>query len=138
VLNQIAAFYVILMDLEEKKGIFSFLKLDRIINNLIGFVENRIELLKLELREEAAETGAKLLILASFAILLLFLTIFLSFFLSDYLNDILESRYWGYGIVSGFYLFLILLLALLQKPLNLKVRIKKYIAGYLSSSKDES
>jgi len=126
------------MDLEEKKGIFSFLKLDRIVNNLIGFVENRIELLKLELREEAVETGAKLLILACFAILILFFTIFLSFFLSDYLNDILESRYWGFGIVSGFYLFLILLLALLQKLLNLKIRIRKYIESYLSTTKDES
>jgi uncharacterized membrane protein YqjE len=126
------------MDLEEKKGIFSFLKLDRIVNNLIGFVENRTELLKLELREEAAETGAKLLILACFAILILFFTIFLSFFLSDYLNDILESRYWGFGIVSGFYLFLILLLALLQKLLNLKIRIRKYIESYLSTTKDES
>jgi len=124
-------------DLEEKKGILSFLKIDKIISNLTGFVETRIELMKLELREEAAETGSKLLILAIFAILLLFFTIFLSLFLSDYLNDVLESRYWGYGIVAGFYLFLIILLGLLQKPLKLKERIKNYIETYLSSNSQD-
>ena len=113
--------------MEEKRGIFRFLKLDKLANNLTKFVENRVELLKLEIREEAAETGAKLLILAVFGILFLFFTIFLSFFLSDYLNLVLQSRFWGYGIVSGFYLFLILLLALVQRPLDLKERIRKYI-----------
>lgn len=126
------------MEEKQKKGLFSFLKVDRIVDNLIGFVENRIELLKLEIREEAAETGAKLLILAVFALLMLFSTVFLSFFLSDFLNEILQSRYWGYGIVAGFYLFLILLLALVQKPAHLKERIKKYIENYLSSGNENN
>lgn len=112
------------------------MRIDRLANNLIAFVENRIELLKVEIREEAAETGAKLLILSVFALLFLFFTIFISFFLSDYLNQVIHSSFWGYGIVAGFYLFLILILALIQKPLKLKQRIKEYITTYLGAKSD--
>lgn len=118
--------------MEEKKGIFGFLKIDKLANSIIGFVENRIELLKVEIREEAAETGAKLLILLIFGLLFLFFTVFLSFFLGSYLNGVLESQFWGFGIVAGFYLFLIIILFLIQKPANLKERIRNYITEYLA------
>jgi len=119
--------------LEEKKGIFGFLKIDKLANNLIKFIESRVELLKLEIREEAAEKGARLLILSIFVVLFLFFMLFLSFFLSDYLNQILKSSFWGYGIVSGFYLLLIILLASIRRPFNLKERIRKNITNYLRS-----
>lgn len=113
------------------------MKIDKIISNLTGFVENRIELLKIEIREEAAETGAKLLILGVFAILFLFFTIFLSFFLGEFLNKTLNSTYWGHGLVAAFYLVMIAFLALIQRPLKLKDRIKRYIETYLGNESDE-
>ena len=46
--------------MSDKTGILKFLKLDKVIDNLQGLVDTKLELLKLELKEEASNAFSKL------------------------------------------------------------------------------
>ena len=95
-----------------KETIFKFLRLDGVFNHLSGYVEARIELLKIEIREDVAKVIASAMI---FAVVFFFGTmfmIFLSIGLAQFLNQYLNESYVGYWLVAvlylaGFLLFLI-------------------------------
>lgn len=93
-----------------------------IIEAFNGFIETKVELLKLDAREELTVLVAKL-----FVILLvgLFFTLVIGFFslgLAFALNDVLESSYLGLVIVGSFYLILATILYL-----NRALVIKKVV-----------
>ncbi len=96
-----------------KNSILKFLKLDGLIESLTGYVETRVELLKIEVREDIAKALAKLslfLVLAfSFIVFLLFTSIALALWIGEALGLVL-----GFAIIAGLY-FLIALTCLLFK-----------------------
>ena len=57
------------MEKQEKSRLFKFLKIDAIIENLTGLIETRLELAKMELKEELAKFGARIIALVIFAFL---------------------------------------------------------------------
>ena len=84
-------------------SILKFLKLDSLVENVIGFVEARIELTKIEVREDMAKAIARGLM---FTVLFLMGFLFLIFFsvgLAHFLNQFLEQAYAGYWWVAGIY-----------------------------------
>jgi hypothetical protein len=86
-----------------KDRILKFLRLDGIISNLTGYVESRVALVKIEIREEVASILSRgLMIMIIFLIAFLFV-LFLSFGLAQYLNMLLESQFMGYMIVALFF-----------------------------------
>ncbi len=100
------------------ESILKFLKLDGLIQNLTGYVEARIELLKTEIREDVSKAIAKsLMVMVMFLIGFMFL-IFFSIGLAQFLNKFFEESYGGYWTVAGIYAGFFLVLFLFRKSIN--------------------
>ncbi|MEJ0030978.1 MAG: phage holin family protein [Bacteroidota bacterium] len=98
-----------------KDRILKFLRLDGIISNLTGYVETRVALVKIEIREEVAAILSRgLMIMIMFMIGFLFI-LFVSLGLAQYLNTLLESQFVGYMIVALFFGILLCVLLIGRK-----------------------
>lgn len=106
------------------KKILSFLNVDPIINDLIDIVEAKVELLKIELKEEAAKLATKLISIVVLAILVILIVLFFSFTVATLLNEIINSQFWGYAIVTGFYLLLLIAFKLFKVGDRLERKIE--------------
>ena len=82
---------------------------DSLIGNLTGYLDTRIDLVRLELQEKASSVMVSTIHGAALAVLALLLIIFVSIFAGLALNAALDSPYWGFGVVAGFYLVLLVL-----------------------------
>ena len=61
-----------------KDSLFKFLRLDNLMDNLTGYVEARVELLKIEIREDIARVLAKAIVVIMVAVLAMIFLLFLS------------------------------------------------------------
>ncbi len=98
-----------------KDRILKFLHLDEIIENLSGYVEARVGLIKVEIREEVAGILSRGLMIMIFFLVGFIFFLFLSFGLANYLNTRLESQFAGYMIVALFFGLLLLGLFIFRK-----------------------
>jgi uncharacterized membrane protein YqjE len=99
-------------------SIFKFLRLDNLIDSLSGYVETRLELLKLEVREEIIRVVSYgLMVGVCFLLGLLFL-IFFSIGLANYLSDYYGTTFTGYWIVSGAYAVICVIIILVRKNIS--------------------
>jgi uncharacterized membrane protein YqjE len=87
--------------------IFDFHKVIEAFN---GFIETKVEILKLDAREEIGTLIAKLLVLLLIGLFSALVLLFLSLACAYALNDVLESTYAGLLIVGGFYLVISIVL----------------------------
>ena len=106
-----------------KETILKFLKLDGLVNNLTGYIETRIELMKYEVKEDMARAISKISILIILSIFFIFFLLFASAAMAHKIGESLGS-FAGYGIVAGFYLVLLLLIVLFREPLSSRVEKK--------------
>lgn len=98
-----------------KDRILKFLRLDGIINNLSGYLETRVALVKIEIREEVASILSKgLMLMVIFMVGFMFL-LFLCIGLAAYLNTVLESPFGGYMIIAVFFGLLLSILLIFRK-----------------------
>jgi uncharacterized membrane protein len=109
-----------------KEILLKFFKLDSIVDHISGYIETRVALVKMEIREEVATALSRVLI-----ILIMFLTgilflLFISIGLAEYLNQVIGGDYAGFMIVAGFYGSLLLLMIAFRKSL-LKAFEKKFV-----------
>ena len=91
------------MYLKSAKNLFN---IDRLIDHLVGFLEIRFEILKLEAKEESVRVIAKLI---TIAVIVLFGTLFFIFFcvaLAIFLNQVMQSAYMGFVILAAFFFLL--------------------------------
>jgi uncharacterized membrane protein YqjE len=86
-----------------KDTIFKFLRLDNLMESLTGYVEARIELLKIEIKEDIAKVLANAMMILIVVFLALIFLLFLSIGLAHYLNNFFEKAQIGYWIVAGIY-----------------------------------
>lgn len=97
--------------------ILKLLKLDGLLNSLTDYVETRIELLKYEIKEDVARAIAKasiFLVLALFTgLIIIFLSVAIALKIGDHLGHAA-----GFGIVSGAYLLLTLIILLLRRRIR--------------------
>lgn len=114
-----------------KDTLLKFFKLDGLVNNLTGYVETRIELMKYEIKEDMAKAIARLSLVL---LALLFFTFFLLFISVSVAVKIGESlgTFAGFGIVAGFYFLLMLIIILFRKPIShsLEEKIKTNITHH--------
>ena len=82
---------------------------DSLIGNLTGYLDTRIDLVRLELQQKVSGALVGTIHGATLALLGLLFLIFVSIFAGLALNDALDSDFWGFGIVAGFYLLLLIL-----------------------------
>lgn len=103
-----------------KDTILKFLKLDSLVENMTGYVEARIELMKVEMKEEVAKVLAKALI---FVVLTAVFTLFILLISMAAAYKIGESlgTFGGFAVVAGFYLLIGVLVFLLRDSIAEKI-----------------
>ncbi|HCM75083.1 MAG TPA: hypothetical protein DIS90_01780 [Cytophagales bacterium] len=101
-----------------KDTIFKFLRIDNLANNLTGYVETRVKLLKIEIKEDVAKVLSKGLAHATIVLFAFLFLLFFSIGLSEYLNTFFANSFEGYMIVSGVYLILFLLFFAFRKKID--------------------
>ncbi len=120
------------------KKLLSFLKVDSIFDDLTAIVEAKIELLKIELKEEAAKTASKLISAIFLGLMVFLIVIFLSITIATLLNYFLESNFWGYAIVTLFYLLLLVAFKVFKVGKKLEVTIEESLNNlHQKDSEDE-
>lgn len=82
---------------------------DNLIGNLKGYLDTRIDLVRLEVQEKVKGAVVGTMHGVAMAAIGLFFFLFLNIFLGLLLNDLLDSSYWGFGILAGFYLLLLII-----------------------------
>ena len=95
---------------DEKGKILKLFKLDKLFENLTGYIETQIELVKLDLKEQAQEGLENIFQVVLMMFLASFIVLFLSFGLSILLNSILNSDYLGYLVIAFVYLVLFIII----------------------------
>jgi hypothetical protein len=121
--------YIAIVDIMLGNSIAKFFKVDSLISNLTGYVETRIELLKVEAKEEMSKGLAKvilfLLLAFVFALVLIFISIGLALVLTEKIG-----AFAGFGIVAGVYLVVGVVLLLTRENLtkNLEGMIKEMLS----------
>lgn len=100
---------------------------DGIIENLKGYVEAQVALVKLELKEETAEVARKVMVGVILSVVGLFTVFFITFALAFYLNFLLDSIYLGFVIISLMYILVLGGLMWAKDKPFFKERIQKMI-----------
>ncbi|WP_210462701.1 phage holin family protein [Rufibacter roseolus] len=85
-------------------------KTDSIIANLMGYIDTRIDLVKLDLQTKLKSIFVSTVHGVLLGLVGLMVLLFLNVFIALLLNDLLDSRFWGFGIVTLFYLILLVIL----------------------------
>ena len=107
----------------EASGFMKYLKLDKILESLTGYFDSKIQLVKVELREEASEFISKFIVFVIIALLLMSFVLFLSISAAFWLGDKTGNISAGFAIVAGFYLILSVTLLLLKDKMKLDEKI---------------
>lgn len=89
---------------------FGLPKLDKLVENLLGFLETRIALFKIEAKEELVKGTARFLLFTFFLFFFSLTVIFASITFSLYLNEVFSSSFLGFGIVTIIYLLIFIIL----------------------------
>jgi uncharacterized membrane protein YqjE len=82
---------------------------DSLMKNLMGYIDTRIDLVRLEVQEKVKTIFVGVAQGATLAVLGLLFLVFASIFAGLALNAALDSSYWGFGIVAGFYLLVLII-----------------------------
>ncbi len=88
--------------------------IDKLIESISGYLETRLELVKLEVREEFAGFMIKTVMVVMVLMLAMFFVFFAGIGCAFWLNDLLHSEYLGWLIVGGVFLLKIISILLLK------------------------
>ena len=119
-----------------KKAVNLF-HIDRMIDHLVGFVETRFEILKLEFKEESVRVIAKLI---TAAVIGLFSTLFFIFFsvaIAIILNQALDSEYLGFAILAAFFLIILISILIIKQTRWYHNKIIEITENLVQDTNDE-
>ena len=125
------------METQEKSKLFKFLRIDAIIENLTGLIEARMELAKLEIKEEVAKLGSRIVAAIVFSFLLVMIIIFFSLSIATLLNHLLDSMFLGYIIITGVYLLVLVLLIAFKAHIWLQQKIEGALINFVDTTDEE-
>lgn len=95
--------------------------LDRLINNLIGYVDTQFKLIQLEVKEEIANAITILILVLLVAIIAAFAGLLFSIALATYMGDWLGSQVYGFCLVGGLYLAIAGIVLIQFKKIKAKI-----------------
>ncbi len=87
---------------------FRLLGLEVLLDNLKGYIETKIEIIKIEAQEKLTALIAFILIFFCVAVFGVLAFFFLNFALALYLNQLCDSGFLGFIILGSFYLLITL------------------------------
>ncbi len=117
-----------------KDTIFKFLRLDGLVENLSGYVETRVKLLKIEIREDLAKVLSKGLVHITIILFAFLFLIFFSIGMAEYINTLFTHSFEGYWIVAGVYLVFFLLFIAFRKSVDKK--FEQYFSQLIKHKED--
>lgn len=85
-------------------------KSTNLIENLMGYIDTRIDIIRLEIQEKLKASFVSLLHAVLLAFFGLMSVLFVSIFLGLLLNHLLDSSFWGFGIIALFYVAILVIL----------------------------
>jgi uncharacterized membrane protein YqjE len=106
-----------------RDSIAKFFKVDSLISHLTGYIETRVELLKVEAKEEIAKGLSNVLVFLLLAFLFALVIVFLSIAVSLQLAA-RWGNFAGFGIVAAFYLVVGVVLAVTREGITKKLEKK--------------
>ena len=104
--------------MSENKRFSDIFRIKNLINALVGFIETKVELYKIQFKEEIAKALSIMVIIFLMAMIGLLFLLFLSHFLAQLINDLLESDYLGYLIITILYLLVGMVVYLRRKKIS--------------------
>lgn len=99
------------------ESILKFLKLDSLIQHVTGYVEARIELMKVEIREDLARSVARAIVLVTMIFVGFLFLLFLSVGLAHFITTYTQMAYVGYWSVAGIYGVFFLIIYMFRKSI---------------------
>lgn len=118
--------------MSEKKGILGLLGIDNIFESIKKLVDTRLQIIKLELKDDLAKLLANAFISIIIINTLLFALLLLSIGVSIYLGKVLDNYTMGFIIVAAFYLLIFLLLVIFRNKIGLKEFFEKELNKWLN------
>ncbi len=97
--------------------ILKFLKLDTFIHSLTGFVEARLELLKVEIKEDIAKALSRAMVTVALLLMGFLFLIFFSIGLAHFINRYFDESFSGFWFVAGIYGVAFLLVLVFRKSI---------------------
>ena len=94
--------------------ILKFLHLDNFIQNITGYVEARIELMKVEIKEDVAKAISRGLVSIAMLLIGFMFLVFFSVGLAHYINEFFDKPYAGYWSVAGLYAIILVFLVVFK------------------------
>ena len=104
-----------------KDSILKFLKLESLIENLTGYVESRIELTKMEIKEDLAKGLSKFAVFLLIGVVFLLFVILISIAVAHLIAKSI-GPFGGFAVVAGFYLLAGLLILAFRNPITEKIQ----------------
>ena len=92
-----------------------FFRIEEITEHLSSYVESRVALLKLEIKEEVAKAMTRVMVIGVVILLALMVLFFFSVGIALFLNQYFEGAYSGFFLVAGLYLVILLVSYVLRK-----------------------
>jgi uncharacterized membrane protein YqjE len=115
-----------------KESIAKFLKLDSLWENLTGYVETRIELMKYDMKEDLSRVLSKVSVLLFVIVMATFFLFFLSMAVAYQIAKYL-GHFWGFAIVGAVYCTIALVLFSQREKIG--ARIEKEIKEAIKQKK---
>lgn len=115
-----------------RDSLAKFFKVDSLIENLTGYIETRVELLKVEAKEEISKSLSNILVFLLLAFVFALVLIFLSVAIALEIGERLGS-FAGFAIVAGFYL--LIGVGLLVSRESLTQKLEKKISSMFNKKK---
>jgi len=101
-----------------KDSIFKFLRLDTLVSSFSGYIEARLQLYKMEIREDVGKALSKALVYAAMGFFAFLFLIFFSIGLAHFINFFMIGSFAGYWIVAGIYAVGFLLVVIFRKDID--------------------
>lgn len=101
------------------------------------YVKDRLLLLKLEAVEKISRVAGSLFAGLLIALFSFFLIMFLSIMLGYFLGELLHHMFWGFGIVAGLYLVLLVVVIVFRKHLFERPIINMMIDIFFEKKKEQ-
>jgi uncharacterized membrane protein YqjE len=117
-----------------KDTIFKLLRIDNLVDNISGYVDARVKLLKIEIKEDVARILSKGLVSGSMIVIALIFLFFISIGFAQFLNTYFENSFEGYLIVAGIYLVVLVVFLIFKKSIDKK--LERYFSDKIKQIKD--
>ncbi|KYP16504.1 phage holin family protein [Flavihumibacter sp. CACIAM 22H1] len=117
---------------EQEPGYFEKMEL-----LLQQYVNNRLQLFRLQAAEKAARLGALALVLVLIAGMVLFVLLFISIMAGYFFAELTGSLFYGFGIVTGFYLLVLVILLLVRRKYLEPFLVNTFIRIFLEKKNEQ-